>query len=262
MSLSGVPDDVKQKVMQDPQVQAAIQEQAKKSGKDAVAALQEPAVQRKILDTVQKDFPEYASQAKAKILEWANDPAVQASARRYAAMAGEYVAGAGSAVMNQIEQGPTGVRFLCFCGGIASVVNGVLSLLNVFGVVVHPVRYVLAVYQMMFSLTTILFELPSEYVEKVSGITSYQDMLMDKASFLAEALGRGMFYIFQGTLWLSFSSLTTPVSLSVGLYMVFCGILNVFVHTNSLTTFADKVRQGYSASQARQGYSQAPPNEP
>eukprot|EP00930_Biecheleria_cincta_P030540 TRINITY_DN21154_c0_g2_i1.p1 TRINITY_DN21154_c0_g2~~TRINITY_DN21154_c0_g2_i1.p1 ORF type:complete len:273 (+),score=68.29 TRINITY_DN21154_c0_g2_i1:47-820(+) len=246
-ALSEIPDDVKKQVLADPQVQAAIKQQAQKAGKDAAAALQDPEVQKKILSTVQEKFPQYAAQAKAKIMEWANDPELQASAKKYAALAGQYVAGAGSAIMRQIEQGPAGVKFLCFCGGIASVVNGVMSLLNIFGVIVHPVRYVLSVYQMMFSLTTMLFEMPPDYVAKIPGITTYQDMLMDKAAFLSEALGRGIFYIFQGTLWLCFASLTKPITLSVGLYMCFCGMLNIFVHFNSLITFVEKVNASYTS---------------
>jgi len=248
-ALSEIPDDVKQKVLSDPQVQAAIQQQASKAGCDAVSALKDPEVQKKIIKTVQEQFPQYAQQAQAKIVEWANDPAVQASARKYAAVAGQYVAGAGSAILRQIEQGPAGVKFLCFCGGIASVVNGVMSLINVFGAIVHPVRYVLSVYQMIFSLTTMLFELPPDWVEKIPGITKYQDMLMDKAAFLTEALGRGIFYIFQGTLWLCSASLDV-VSLSVGLYMLFCGLLNIFVHFNHLTTFVEKVN-AFSASMSQ-----------
>jgi len=247
--LSEIPDDVKQKVLSDPQVQAAIRQQANKAGNDAISALKDPEVQQKILKTVQEQFPQYAQQAQAKITEWANDPAVQASARRYAAMAGQYVAGAGAAIMSQIEQGPAGVKFLCFCGGIASVVNGVISLFNIFGAITHPVTYVLSVYQMIFSLTTMLFEMPPDWVGKMPGITKYQDMLMDKAAFLTEALGRGIFYIFQGTLWLCSASLDV-VSLSVGLYMVFCGILNIFVHFNHLTTFVEKVN-AFSASMSK-----------
>ncbi|CAL1170568.1 unnamed protein product [Cladocopium goreaui] len=50
-------------------VQAAI----KKAGEDA---LSDPAVQTEILKVAQEKFPEVASAAKDKILEWANDPQV------------------------------------------------------------------------------------------------------------------------------------------------------------------------------------------
>ena len=36
-----------------------------------------------------------------------------------------------------------------------------------------------------------------------------QDMLLDKCKFLSETLGRGGFYIFQGTLWLCFARLSS-----------------------------------------------------
>ena len=85
-------------------------------------------------------------------------------------------------------------------------------------------------------------EAPPEYIAKVPGLNGYQertarimlkdldpedekllkcsvlkmmgksvhlqDMLLDKCKFLSETLGRGGFYIFQGTLWLCFAPLS------------------------------------------------------
>eukprot|EP00931_Biecheleriopsis_adriatica_P084097 TRINITY_DN577_c0_g2_i1.p1 TRINITY_DN577_c0_g2~~TRINITY_DN577_c0_g2_i1.p1 ORF type:complete len:255 (+),score=58.67 TRINITY_DN577_c0_g2_i1:73-837(+) len=243
----GIPDSVKQQVMQDPKVQAAIKEQAMKAGTDAATALKDPKVQEQILNTLKEKGPEYASAAKAKIMEFASDPEVQRQAKMYANQAGQYALNAGGALVAQIEQGPAGVRFLSFLGGCASVANGVLGLLDIGRIIGHPVLYVLSFYQMLFSLTTMLFEAPPEYVAKVPGLNGYQDMLMEKAKFLSETLGRGIFYIFQGTLWLAFASLAHPLNLAVGLWMVFVGFLTVLIHFGGLQSFAEKVRSGYTA---------------
>lgn len=42
---------------------------------------------------------------------------------RYAALAGAYVMKAGGALVAQIEQGPAGIRFLCFLGSSVAAQN-------------------------------------------------------------------------------------------------------------------------------------------
>jgi len=243
--MSGIPDDVKKSLMNDPKVQKAVQDAAEKTGKDAMSALQDPEVQRQIMETCKEKFPEYAGQAKTKIMEFCNDPEVQAAAKKYSAMAGAYVMKAGGALVATIEQGPAGIRFLCFIGSCASVVNSILKLIHISHILATPVKYVLSIYQLLFAITTVLFEAPPEYIAKVPGLNGYQDMLLDKCKFLSETLGRGGFYIFQGTLWLCFASLSDILDLAVGLALVCCGILNLLMHFGGLGKFQEKVRQGY-----------------
>eukprot|EP00933_Yihiella_yeosuensis_P023033 TRINITY_DN18001_c0_g2_i1.p1 TRINITY_DN18001_c0_g2~~TRINITY_DN18001_c0_g2_i1.p1 ORF type:complete len:260 (-),score=56.36 TRINITY_DN18001_c0_g2_i1:506-1285(-) len=241
-----IPDDVKKQLMSDPKVQAAIKDVAAKTGKDALDSLSDPVVQAKIVSTCQEKFPEYADRTKQQITQFVNDPEVQKQAKHYAGIAGAYLMSAGGGLVAQIQQGPKGVRFLSFLGGVGSVANSILALINPFGAILNPIKYVLAVYQMLFSVTTILFEAPPEYIQKVSGIDRYQDMLMEKANFLSECLGRGLFYIFQGTLWLCFaSSFADLIDLGCGAYMVLVGVLNLLVHFGGLTIFAEKVAEGY-----------------
>eukprot|EP00933_Yihiella_yeosuensis_P023032 TRINITY_DN18001_c0_g1_i2.p1 TRINITY_DN18001_c0_g1~~TRINITY_DN18001_c0_g1_i2.p1 ORF type:complete len:259 (-),score=49.11 TRINITY_DN18001_c0_g1_i2:250-1026(-) len=255
-----IPDDVKKQLMSDPKVQAAIKDSAAKTGRDALESLNDPVVQAKIVVTCQEKFPEYADRAKQQITQFVNDPEVQKQAKHFAGLAGAYMMSAGGSLVAQIQQGPKGVRFLSFLGGVGSVANGVLALINPLGAVINPIRYVLSVYQMLFSLTTILFEAPPEYIQKISGIDRYQDMLMEKAKFLSECSGRGFFYIFQGTLWLCFASLTDLIDLGCGTYMVLVGVLNLLVHFGGLTIFAEKVAEGYQTlAQSSRGGSSGQP---
>jgi len=132
-----------------------------------------------------------------------------------------------------IEQGPAGLRVLAFCGGTACCANAALFLfgvLNPVSVVSQMVAYVLHCYLIAFALTTMLFEAKPEWIEMVSGLNSYQNLVLDKAQFLAEVLGRGLFYGFQGTLWLAFASLSALQNYALGLWLLLMAALHVAMH--------------------------------
>lgn len=75
-------------------------------------------------------------------------------------------------------------------------------------------------------------------------------MLIDKAKFLSEAKGRGLFYFFQGTLWLAFASLTDLLTLGCGLFLAFLGICNILLAYGHLQKIAEKVKSaGYMSVQ-------------
>mmetsp|Transcript_69382 Transcript_69382/g.136151 ORF Transcript_69382/g.136151 Transcript_69382/m.136151 type:complete len:262 (-) Transcript_69382:105-890(-) len=237
-------DEMQDKLLKDPRVQASI----KQAGTDA---LSDPAVQKMIVDACQEHFPEYAEAAKNKVKDWAKDPAVQAKAKKYAGVALAFVGSAGDQVLKQIEQGPTGVRLLAFLGSTASAVNAVLSLINIFRVFGHAILYMVSVYQFIFSVTTVLFEMKPEWVTSIEDklhipVSKYQDMLLDNAKFLSLVGGRGMFYIFQGTLWLAFASFSDFVNLLIGLFLVFIGVVHVLMHFGvAPKDVATKMRNGY-----------------
>lgn len=229
--------EMQKKLLSDPAVQAAM----KKAGADA---LNNKDVQNQILKTAQEKFPEYAGQAQAKAKEWANDPAVQAKAKEYAGMVGAYLGQAGEMGIGLVEQGPTGIRVLAFGAGVLSCVNAVMYCLDV-GHLLNFVVWIVSGYQIVFSLTTMIFEAPPSIIEKIPMITGYQDMLMDKAKFLSEVLGRGLFYIFLGSLWLAFASLSKLLDLVTGSVLVFVGVLHLLMHFGGLNQVAQKMREGY-----------------
>eukprot|EP00440_Ansanella_granifera_P015745 gb/GFBE01017101.1/.p1 GENE.gb/GFBE01017101.1/~~gb/GFBE01017101.1/.p1 ORF type:complete len:338 (+),score=99.74 gb/GFBE01017101.1/:1-1014(+) len=217
---------VRDAVLKDPKVQEAV----RKVGQDA---LNDPDVQRQILETLQEKFPQAASAAKDKILEWANDPEVQRQAYAVAGVAADYAWQSVSQVTALIEQGPTGVRVLAFAGGVAAFVKSfivLLGLLNPVDVAVHLPYYVVMGYEGIFAISTMLFEAKPEWIEQISGLNAYQSMLLDKAKFLAETGGRGLFYGFQGTLWLCFASFTNLLELGLGLWFLFMAFLHISMH--------------------------------
>merc|ERR1712232_70444 len=234
-------------LLKDPKVQAEIQ----KASHDA---LNDPAVQNALMQAFQEKFPEYAAQARDHILAWARDPDVQARAKQYAGVALGFAADAGNQIMKRIEQGPVGVRLLAFAAGVGSCTNSVLSLIEIKTLLAgHLILYMIAVYQLVFSLTTMLFEAPPEWIQNVQAtialpIDSYHDMLIENCRFLSLSGGRGMFYIFQGTLWLAFATLKNPVTLAVGCFLIFIGALHVMMYCCIMPqTVAAKMRDGYAA---------------
>eukprot|EP00438_Fugacium_kawagutii_P021391 Skav232438 [mRNA] locus=scaffold189:271631:274685:- [translate_table: standard] len=69
--MAGIDPSVRDKILQDPKVQEAV----KKAGQDNCCR-HHPVVgcHAEILKVAKEKFPEVASAAKDKILEWANDP--------------------------------------------------------------------------------------------------------------------------------------------------------------------------------------------
>lgn len=230
-------DELAKSLLSDPQVQAAMAA----AGQDA---MKDPKVQDAIKQAAMNSGSALAEQIKAqgpdvlkgvqeKALTMANDPEVQKKAKEYAAAAGDmakkYGAMGANLFMQQVEQGPTGVRLLACLISITSMVNSVLTVINPLSLL-SPITYVISAYQLLFAASTALFEMPPDWMEKVSFLKSYQELLSVKCNFLTDVQGRGLFYIFQGSLWAGFASLTDLLDLAVTVLMVFIGILHVMMH--------------------------------
>mmetsp|Transcript_97100 Transcript_97100/g.271785 ORF Transcript_97100/g.271785 Transcript_97100/m.271785 type:complete len:183 (-) Transcript_97100:55-603(-) len=131
----------------------------------------------------------------------------------------------------KIEQGPTVLRFLAFFAGFASLGCAAFLVINPKNALAHPVMYMLYGYISVFAATTMLFEAKHEWVEKVAALDKYQNMLMRHCSFLTVMGGRGLFYLFQGTLWLSFSdSLGELLNIGAAIALAFVGLLHLVAH--------------------------------
>lgn len=259
--LPGANKEMQRQLLSDPQVQEAV----KNAGQDA---LNDPRVQNTIVRVAQEKFPEYADIVRQKALEWARDPAVQVQAYHYAGTAaqyaGEYASQAGDITLGLVEQGPTGLRVLGFAAGVLSCVNAVMFLIEPENLV-NLVAFVVCGYQMMFAITTIIFEAPPHFIEKIPAVTNYQDMLIDQAKFISQVLGRGLFYIFQGSLWLSFASLTRPLDILTGIALCFVGVLLIAMHVGHLGTVSSKLREGYERARGGgdlRGGAGGPPGPP
>lgn len=249
-------EEMQDALLNDPRVQQSIRHAG-------AAMLDDPEVQRQIMQACKEKFPGAAAAAGQQVQAWAKDPKVQAKAKGIAKAAVVAAGQAGELVMKQIEQGPGGVRFLAFVASVGSASLAVMSLLNIVEFFAHLILYLVSLYQMVFAITTVLFEMDPEWIVKIQETThipvsKYQDMLLENARFLALTGGRGLFYIFQGTLWLAFASFTSLLQLAVGLFLIFVGSLHVMMHFGvAPKEMASKMREGYervrSASMAAAG---------
>eukprot|EP00441_Pelagodinium_beii_P017251 CAMPEP_0197659860 /NCGR_PEP_ID=MMETSP1338-20131121/49454_1 /TAXON_ID=43686 ORGANISM="Pelagodinium beii, Strain RCC1491" /NCGR_SAMPLE_ID=MMETSP1338 /ASSEMBLY_ACC=CAM_ASM_000754 /LENGTH=274 /DNA_ID=CAMNT_0043236993 /DNA_START=71 /DNA_END=893 /DNA_ORIENTATION=+ len=242
-----VPEDIKSQILGDPEVQKVIMDQAKAKGVDVIKVLQDPEVRLKICNVAQDKFSEYAPVIKEQISDFVNDPAVKAKAQEYLAAGWKAIGQAGQVLVRTIQQGPEGLRMVSFAAGSASSAWVLLAILNPLKIVFSPVTYVLSAYILLFSVSTMLFEAPPAYIEQYPALDQYQDLLIDKAPFISETLGRGLFYVFVGTLWLAQVSITSILTLVIGLFMVFCGVANIVVHFKGYTFFKEKLSEGYKA---------------
>lgn len=232
-------DTVKEALLKDPRVQ----EQLRKRGEDA---LSDPAVQQKIISICQDRFPDVAEQVAQNVAEWADDPEVQ---RKVRDAAKQTLFTGPSRVLALIEQGPSGVRVLAFGGGVASAALAFLSMLNIIQQIAHPIDWIIDSYQLMFSLTTMLFEANPDTIQSVGVLTRWYDYAIKWAPFLTTALGRGLFMVFQGTLWIRESNLTDIPSIAVGTYMIFVGGVLVALHWGVMPMHvAESIRDGTNSA--------------
>ncbi|CAE8609372.1 unnamed protein product [Polarella glacialis] len=144
-----------------------------------------------------------------------NDPGVQAQMKEAAyqqAQVGMQAAREGAAtavseLRHYVQEGPAGISVLCFLGGIATTLIGVLGLLSITDSLTSPFQYVLNAYLTVFGIVTFLLEADVESVRslRVLGrlspwVERYQMEVFNRANFLTELRGRGFFYTFIGTL--------------------------------------------------------------
>ncbi|CAK8992216.1 unnamed protein product [Durusdinium trenchii] len=129
-----------------------------------------------------------------------------------------------------IQEGPAGISVLCFLGGMATTLIGLLGLLNFGNGFTSPFQYVLNAYLMVFGIVTFLLEADVESLRsmKVLGrlspwVERYQLEVFNRANFLTELRGRGFFYVFIGTL--AVTQCFICLTFVAGLWNLLMGIL-------------------------------------
>merc|ERR1712039_882974 len=73
--------------------------------------------------------------------------------------------GAYNQLRGHLIQGPTGVKWLCFVGGLATVVLCLFSIASLWDVVFEPIMYVLWCYEFLFGVVTCILEAPDDWLE-------------------------------------------------------------------------------------------------
>mmetsp|Transcript_15467 Transcript_15467/g.41747 ORF Transcript_15467/g.41747 Transcript_15467/m.41747 type:complete len:305 (+) Transcript_15467:56-970(+) len=145
---------------------------------------------------------------------------------------------ANTKLLLQAEQGPRLVRLLAFLGGLASCWFALVSFISHTRVV-----SMLAAYQVCFAVTGMIFEISVETLQRISFLSRFYDTLKDKVACMTDLLNRGVFYIFQGSLWLSLCwalRVRGPYCF-VGCYLVASGALCAFAHYGRCGRVVSKV---------------------
>jgi hypothetical protein len=145
--------------------------------------------------------------------------------------------GAGVAISElgkYVREGPAGVSILCFLGGIVTFAVGFCGCLNVFSIIGRPFSYVLHLYLTGFGLVSILLEADIDAISKMKVIGKiaplmgkYQEVIFNRASFLTEQIGRGLFYFFIGSL--AITQCLVCVLFLVGLWNVLMGAICILM---------------------------------
>lgn len=130
-----------------------------------------------------------------------------------------------------IEEAPIRLKVMCFAGGLTVVMNGLLPVLNVFTFFDHTVSYLLNGFMVFFGIVTCVTELDEDWCgpQVHNWLHARQKWMHDWALGLTMLWGRGLFYIFQGTLALMFSSYFS-VGCVLGCYMMITGLLCINQH--------------------------------
>eukprot|EP00439_Symbiodinium_sp_Y106_P009843 s3201_g1.t1 len=184
--------DTNTELLKHPKVQASLRVAGEK-------ALNDPGVQSALLTAAKESGDEVLAIVRNQVTSWAQDPQAQARAkeiaRQAAAGAGQALGQAGQMLAetglancepvnllpesyphDQIAQGPAGLRFLAFAAAGTSLAVCVLEFLSVESVFTGPARWVISGFQGIFAVTTMLFEMPADWVAMVPGVTHYQDV--------------------------------------------------------------------------------------
>eukprot|EP00929_Paragymnodinium_shiwhaense_P086406 TRINITY_DN46928_c0_g1_i1.p1 TRINITY_DN46928_c0_g1~~TRINITY_DN46928_c0_g1_i1.p1 ORF type:complete len:282 (-),score=48.97 TRINITY_DN46928_c0_g1_i1:291-1073(-) len=215
-------------LLQDRRVQQAM------AKADENNALQDPAVQKALAQAAVENGLAMGQNAVDFAQRLAKDPEAQRQAKALAVQLHQVAMAMGGALGGQflslVEQGPTGVRVLAFVGGCASLLLCVTSVLNPLAMVFGPFKYVVSLYQALFASATMLFEARPEWLERAPVLLQARGTLQRQCPFLATAVGRGLFYIFQASLWLAFASITQLFAMGTGLFLLLIGCMHIAMH--------------------------------
>jgi len=240
-------------LLKHPSVKAAM----KKAGDKG---LHDPEVQKTMAKVAAEEFPHLANGIAESIQTMAMDPDAHEKAAAFASEAFDEVKdlyeNGGQEVYALLEQGPKGVRVLAFFGGMASLCLSIAKCIPHFWnlgelLTFEPMIYLIAFYQVVFSSVGVLNEVDPARIQKYKAIDKFHDAVLEYCGFLRTMFGRGFFYVYQGSWWVTqckFSDISRHpiaelVELGIGLYLCFIGVLYFGMHVGIMpTTTVEKSR--------------------
>jgi len=128
-----------------------------------------------------------------------------------------------------VQQGPEGIQYLAFVGGVLTMCYGVVSILAIFQIFSTPFYYIMCVSQLPFGLATVALEAPARIVESWPSVDKLQKEFHDHCQVLTLVPGRGAFYVYLGA-HICFLSGTISIGMILGLYMILMGAFYLSAH--------------------------------
>ncbi|KAF4667550.1 hypothetical protein FOZ61_008100 [Perkinsus olseni] len=143
-------------------------------------------------------------------------------ARNVLTSAGTTVLSGARGVGNYVVHNPLRLKIFSFVGSLAVLAISIVSFLNVFNIA-SPALYVMNAYMIIFAFVLAVAESNTSW----PGVQKLQNIIYEQFGFLKNNLGRGIFLVFMGTLWIS--SWTFWLGF-VGLYLCCVGIGYIVIH--------------------------------
>lgn len=135
-----------------------------------------------------------------------------------------------------VQQGPPGVSVISFFSGIATCLAGIDALIHCQTDIHGPFDLLLDIYLVLFGLTAALLESDIDALKKIPGVKTVvphiakgQALVHEYAMFLTRLQGRGMFYVFIGTLTIIQCIPLTCLKFWIGGVNIFVGVLCIMM---------------------------------
>merc|ERR1712187_101295 len=124
-----------------------------------------------------------------------------------------------------LEAAPHQANLLCILGGILITINGVFGVMDIGTLASAPMVYIMNAYSILFGLVTVVSEARPEFAPFAhEHLERWQAFLHEWALVLKELWGRGLFYLFQGTLALSSCQSLFSLGIIAGPCMMILGV--------------------------------------
>jgi cytochrome c biogenesis protein CcdA len=127
-------------------------------------------------------------------------------------------------VKTTFRKGPAGIQYVSFAVGIAIVIVQVLQLIQITHIFEEPDQYVLHVYQLCGGLLIAVLEMDPDWL---ANVVQYRRLVNDQAYFLTHLAGRGLCYIFIGSVAIVQKNFQEQIT---GWLVVLVGILYMGFH--------------------------------
>eukprot|EP00917_Polyrhabdina_sp_WS-2016_P011657 GHVP01025694.1.p1 GENE.GHVP01025694.1~~GHVP01025694.1.p1 ORF type:complete len:160 (-),score=31.55 GHVP01025694.1:72-551(-) len=139
-------------------------------------------------------------------------------------------------------EGPLPIRYIGAAAGGAMFVTAVISLVTgIKGIFLHPASFVLEIYEALFGLGIVILE-----IKDLPATEPVRDFFYKWFPFLTFVAGKGIFYIFTGSLgigywgeWLRFIPAVVVLALGVVYMMIYFG---------KMPEYREKMEETYAVS--------------